>query len=513
MTGHPYAQLNVYYGDLHSHCHQVGYGYGSVEEAYRNARTQLDFASVTAHAVWPDLPVGEPRLAGTVQYHQEGFRRAAAAWPAFRELTEAANQPGRFVAIPSFEWHSRRYGDHNIYFNGPAGDIIPAADLVELRTTLRRLQAGGLDCLLLPHHIGYRQGYRGLSWPDFSAEFSPVVEMFSMHGQAESDDAPYPYLHTMGPRDERSTVQYGLAQGHIFGLIGSTDHHSAFPGSHGFGRVAVWAESLSREAIWQAIRARRTYALTGDRIALTFALNGQPLGSVLPATPEREISLGVVGGGALDFVELLHNNRPIQRWSATDEPVDDGPQPVKVWLEVGWAEKDEFVDWQVELAVQGGELLAVEPRFRGPDIVAPKGEAPPAVTFSSWSQPAPHQVRFSTQTWGNPTIFTPATQGLCLEISGDDQTTIAGRINQQPISLSLAELRTGARTGYLGGFLSPAYCFHRAVPRSEYRWQHTFQHQAPGPGRDWYYLRVCQKNGQWAWSSPIWVGEPEGAKP
>ena len=52
----------------------------------------------------------------------------------------------------------------------------------------------------------------------------------------------------------------------FFGLIGSTDHHSAFPGSHGFGRVAVWAESLSREAIWQAIRARRTYALTGDRI-------------------------------------------------------------------------------------------------------------------------------------------------------------------------------------------------------------------------------------------------------
>lgn len=24
-------------------------------------------------------------------------------------------------------------------------------------------------------------------------------------------------------------------------------------------------------------------------------------------------------------------------------------------------------------------------------------------------------------------------------------------------------------------------------------------------GRNWYYLRVSQLNGQYAWSSPIWV--------
>ena len=57
MTTTAYDDLTVFYGDIHSHCHQVGYGYGSVDEAYRNARSQLDFASVTAHAHWPDLPV------------------------------------------------------------------------------------------------------------------------------------------------------------------------------------------------------------------------------------------------------------------------------------------------------------------------------------------------------------------------------------------------------------------------------------------------------------------------
>ena len=118
-------------------------------------------------------------------------------------------------------------------------------------------------------------------------------------------------------------------------------------------------------------------------------------------------------------------------------------------------------------------------------------------------------VQLTTQTWGNPTVVTPATQGLCLEISGDDNTRIRGCINDQPVDLALRELRHGARSAYLGGFLSPAYCFHRAVPQAEYTWQHTWQHRSDNPGRDWYYVRVCQKNGQWAWSSPIWVAEME----
>jgi hypothetical protein len=49
----------------------------------------------------------------------------------------------------------------------------------------------------------------------------------------------------MGPRDGHSTVQYGLKQGHIFGFIGSTDHHSAHPGHYGFGRLAALGRCLN----------------------------------------------------------------------------------------------------------------------------------------------------------------------------------------------------------------------------------------------------------------------------
>jgi hypothetical protein len=74
--------------------------------------------------------------------------------------------------------------------------------------------------------------------------------------------------------------------------------------------------------------------------------------------------------------------------------------------------------------------------------------------------------------------------------------------------VSLGELGEGARAGYLGGFRTPAFCFHRAVAESEYSCRTTLTHRSDSRHRDWYYARVCQKNGQWAWSSPIWVGAP-----
>ena len=63
--------------------------------------------------------------------------------------------------------------------------------------------AAGL--LAIPHHIGYRAGYRGINWDAYREDVSPFVEIFSLHGCSLSDDAPYPMLHDMGPRDAGST--------------------------------------------------------------------------------------------------------------------------------------------------------------------------------------------------------------------------------------------------------------------------------------------------------------------
>ena len=294
-------------------------------------------------------------------------------------------RPGQFTTFLGYEWHSNRYGDHTVYYNGAEGEIVCAGDMPEMRAALRQVREGGGDAMLMPHHIGYKAGYRGVNWDEVDPEFIHVVEIMSMHGASESPTIPYRYLHTMGPLDWRSSLQYGLAQGHVVGVVGGTDHHSAHPGSYGHGRAGVWASDLTREAIWQALVARRTYALTGDRIALEFALNGQPMGAIAPASRCRAVEVAVIGGDALDMIEILHNNRPIHRWNPAPVPPVTWPSTVKVYLELGWGERGVTVDWGRSWTCATGAAIR-RAAFRGHEIVEPQASEQDAYAFSQWGR-------------------------------------------------------------------------------------------------------------------------------
>jgi hypothetical protein len=43
------------------------------------------------------------------------------------------------------------------------------------------------------------------------------------------------------------------------------------------------------------------------------------------------------------------------------------------------------------------------------------------------------------------------------------------------------------------------------VPQTEFAHRFDLTDRRESTGRDWYYVRVRQRNDQWAWSSPIWV--------
>ena len=228
---------------------------------------------------------------------------------------------------------------------------------------------------------------------------------------------------------------------------------------------------------------------------------------MLEASPERAIQVAVRGGAALDTVEVLRNNQVIHRWTPPLDPAMPATKgPVKVCLELGWGPKGQEVAWQGDVAVAGGRLLAVEPRFRGQDVVAPRDEEQAGYAFSSWERTGAG-VRFASRTWGNPATTTPGTQALCLEIEGEPATRLCGTLNGVLFEVALSDLLARGQAGYLGGFLTPAYRFQRAVPLSAYICAFEVVDRRPGPGRDWYTVRVRQANGQWAWSSPVWVGD------
>lgn len=504
-----YAGLQPFYGDIHNHC-GISYGHGELEDAFLNAREQLDFCSVTGHALWPDMPAPDPDIDYIREFHIEGFARLRERWDAVQETTAVFNDPGTFVTFLSFEMHSGADGDRTIVYSGDHGEILNVDGLDSLHDRMRELRDEGVDVIEFPHHIGYPQGQRGLNWATFDPAFAPIVEIISMHGCSEADEAPRPFLHSMGPSDHHSTMQHGLAQGHTFGVIGSTDHHSGHPGSYGHGRTGLWSASKTRAAIWEALEARRTYALTGDRIALQFTINGEPMGQVLPYTDRRRIAFHVIGGAPIDAVDVVKNGRLLQRFSCYDMATPESSEEqlhTKLMLEVGWGARGVRADWEVQFGLSDGRLLAVEPRFRGGEVVSPTElgpNAPDRVYFSHWEPEGTRRVRFQTTTFGNPNNRTPATQGICLEVEAPSDAHIQAELNGQSVEIPISRLREGALAGRLGEIDSPAYRFHRVPSWSELEWEGVFEDLQPSmEGGDVYYLRVRQINRQWAWSSPI----------
>ncbi len=493
------------YGDIHNHC-GISYGHGPLSDALANARERLDFVSVTGHAHWPDMPEAIPRRKATIEYHLKGFAKLKAGWSAMMEELREKNEEGEFVIFPAFEVHFCATGDRNILYKGLEGEILYPSDLMDLNEQLRELRHRGFDTLAQPHHIGYKKGTRGIDWSSFDPEFAPVVELISMHGCSEGSDNTHPFLHDMGPSDWEGTVQYGLHQGNVFGVTGGTDHHSGHPGSYGHGLTGVWAESCERKAIWAAFYDRRTWAMTGDKIQLRFLLNDQPMGSVVSSKGSRDIKIEVQAGGAIDYIDILKNNRLLHRVSECDLKPKAVKETLltKLFLELGWGPKGKVFPWEAEFGISDGVVLDVEPRFRGKQVVSPLDAKDGETRFHSSHVVDKNDtsVCFVTETEGNPNTFTNTSQGMCLEVEMPQEASVYAVLNGQRFEWPLKDVLEGARSGLMDGLGSSGWRLNQAALPHELKAQIEFTDPSGEKG-DQYYVRVRQKNDQWAWSSPI----------
>jgi len=497
----------LYWGDLHCHC-GISYGYGSLERAFRLARAHLDFCSVTGHAFWPDMPSDRERYGHIIDFHERGFARLRAQWPEVLRTTARRHEPGRFVPFLSYEWHSLAFGDHNAYFPGDEAELLTGDSLAELTRAVAPSRA-----LVLPHHLGYGRGYRGIDWEEFDERRSPVVEIFSGHGCSESDGAPYPMYHVMGPRCYDGTAACGLELGKRFGFIAGTDHHAGYPGHYRHGRTALYARELSRGALWDALKARRCYAVTGDRIALRFHVNDAWMGEEATDAGTRVIRFSVTASDVIDKVELVKNGRPFWR-SLGPLPLRELSSPVraKVRIEYGWGDREKIVLWEGRAALSAGRLLSVEPCFGGAPVLAPKGDMggrdlsqEEEKLTNAITEQDERSVRWAGYTRGNPAPALPATNALILEVEMPRSGTIDLDLSGQHYSYRLADLLVGSRREFPRGWHYEAMLIHRAVPQARYTMAVELSDE-PERETDYYYLRVAQENGQWAWSSPIWVG-------
>jgi hypothetical protein len=507
------SDYHLFWGDLHSHC-SISYGHGTVEQALARAKQQLDFCSITGHAFWPDMPTDRATYGEIIDYHNAGFETLANNWEELVRLQCAGTTDGEFIAFPGYEWHSLKYGDHNVYAAGPQLPLRDGANLPELREAVR--QTSGIA---IPHHIGYPKGYRGINWEEYSPEVSPFVEVFSLHGCSVSDDAAYPMLHDMGPRDFGSTAEAGWEMGHQFGIVGGTDHHAAYPGSHGDGRMGVFAKELTRESLWEAFLARRVYAATGDRIDARLFVDDASIGEVCTAKRRRTVRAVVRGIDALEKVEIFKNGRLIKRLfpQQVDPPVNRSRFRLRItW---GWGRNTFPAKWDCRLSLSDGIIHDVETCFSGQAIVAPKGTA--GVEELSDYEDLPHELIEQSErscvwrsvTQGNKSMRHETTQALSLDLEARLSDTITIEANGRLFRYELGDLLHRSRAHFLRGWLTEAIRIGPMVMESECTLQTEFTDRGANP-TDRYRLQVAQKNGQWAWLTPIWVTTgPKDEKP
>jgi len=507
------AEHRLLWGDLHTHLEDLEGG----DAILRAARDNLDFCAVLCYPfVWE---------------RHSGFRvesvcnrpEFAARWERLKELNRAHCDPGEFTTFLGYEWHGNRtrYGDHNVIYLGEEEPLDDAWALPQLFENLRQRRA-----LALPHHTGYATGWRGKDWSVHDAELSPVMEVFSAHGSSEGVDTPYPLASngSMAPRVSGGTFQDALARNIRIGVIGSNDG-AGLPGRWGKGRAAVWAADCTREAIWEAVRARRTYAATGDRIELELSVEGQPMGASLRAGSEVAAEVKVAGSAPIDRVELLLNGAVAQtychagQWEADAAAADR----YKVRIETGWGPATHYGVppgpdhvWHARLDLPGARLAGVEPCFttEGSRIV---------------EQGYGHCAWHCMSTRRDQNYTYGMTQAVVAEIEAGVDATVELEIEEQKLSLPLAGLLEASHLMPLvdearqrlqaaldlteAEVTNPdAYyhnarkiLVHRAAPEAAWRVEHAFQGLALRKGSNHLYARVTQVNGQMAWSSPVWI--------
>jgi len=490
----------LFFGDLHNH-NSVGYAQGSLERTYEIARNHLDFFAFTPHGWWHDIGHYEN---GIEKKWLDGFEVTRRRWPEVLEFVRRYHEPGTFVTIPGWEWHSQSLGDYHILF--------PSEDAAEYMRfdDLRRFQqfAKQRRAIMIPHHPGNLVGHRGANIKHLDPEVSPVLEMFSEWGCAEHDRAFSPYIrHTVGGRWTQNTLQHFLAQGHRLGVIASTDDHLGYPGAYREGLAAVWAEQLTREAIFDALRRRRTYAVSGDRIGLDFRLNGQVMGQELPYARRRELRVKAEGWDQVDRVEVLKDNRVIHR----DFPMDRVPgreswkEPVLVRFEYGWGpwaalNMARTCDWDIHLRLDGGLLEDFQPCF----VTGPLDESRRDRVLAQTD----HSLHVQSFTALRQQLEDRCQKGVVLKVRGGPDTRLTIELSS-PARVSLtrtfAQLAESNDMLFTGDFPKESAMVHRLVFHDHYRTSFQVTDTEDGTRSNWYYVRVVQTNQQYAWSSPIWV--------
>jgi hypothetical protein len=483
------APYRHYWGDLHAQSEET-IGTNSAADYFAYARDKA-FVDIVGH-------------------QGNDFQITDAFWKSLNDLTREFNDPGRFVALPGYEWsgNTGMGGDRNVFYRAEGRPIRrssrilvsdPSSEDCYTADELFAALARSNEDTIVIAHVGGRYADIKLA---HDGRFERAVEVHSTWGTFEW------LLHDAFDR------------GYRVGIVCHSDDHkgrpgATQPGASTFGAIGgltcYLMPKLDRDAVFAALRQRRHYGTTGTRLFMSVKgtfdqavpqYADDPLLGPTSWQPSNEVQMGaivangevpmqlsaeVIGSCPIERVDIFHG-KSLMHTVRPYSPDDLGKRIRVMWSGAEYRGRGREVNWRGKASVQGNRIERVE-----------------AVNFLNPDKPLRHAKDSGGVTWDSVTTGNMAGFDLWLESGRTGVLSI--ETNIVSAQCDLAELDDGERVFEAGG-LGRQLRIYR-LPESKKVTSMHITHEVTETaqaGRDVpVYVRVTQEDGHQAWSSPIYL--------
>jgi len=412
-------------------------------------------------------------------------------WKGLNNTTRKFYRPGSFATFPGYEWSGNTPlgGDRNVFFASEDGRIVHScADLLpgkrsahptamtadELFKTLRK-RRGPKPFMFA--HVGGRYADMKMHDPDIEL----AVEVHSGWGTFE-------WL-----------VEDALRRGCRIGVCANSDDHkgrpgASYPGARKFGSLGgltcVLAKKLDRRSVFEALKARRFYATTGNRCLIDLKLttgDGREamMGEVVPrgkGAPRLEVR--VAGTAPIENIEARNGLDAIGTVYAYGRE-DLGNRVKIVWSGAEVRGRARMSQWDGRLRVRGNSIRGVTPvNFWNAD----RGIA---------------RTRANELTWKS--VTTGGLAGMILTPAKPDAGAIDIETVQGNMKCAVKSLGLKPRTRRCGGLRKKIEVYRLPARRRSCNFSFVLPITRLRQGDNPIYIRVTQEDGHMAWTSPVYV--------
>ena len=264
---------NVYFGQLHAHTN-LSDGTGSVEEAFDYAAKveNLDFFAVTDHSdSFDNADAGEIAKDGA---------GISTGWAAGKQAAASVTNED-FVGLFGFEmtWPEDKKLGHISTFNTPGWQTRDQADFENVPTALEHYYKALTTVPGSVSQFNHPGTFHGdfERFDHYSPQYDAVISLLEIAGEDGAVDCEYYHL--------------ALDKGWHVAPTNNQNNHNGQWGDASRARTVILAETLTEEALYDAMKDRRVYATQDSDLTVYYTLNGAVMGSILPKSEEAEITV------------------------------------------------------------------------------------------------------------------------------------------------------------------------------------------------------------------------------